>query len=165
MEPLMKSFQYRFLRSYDSCKLKLKLGTHMDNVYQNQGQGHITLGVSSLDRFCNLPLMKIFVPLFSRTVRVTKLKPVTHMFSRLMYRVYGNQGQGPMTHGFKSLQQTFRSGDSRLSPDQKVCWQPAVLSSNNTVWNDFLSYLWNKKMLPTLFQRYDKKSFLFWPTW
>ena len=31
------------------------------------------------------------------------------------------------------LSQTFRSGDNRLSPDQKVCWQPAVFFSNNPV--------------------------------
>ena len=35
--------------------LKLKLGTHMDSgllyhIYQNQGQGPITLGVTPLDR-------------------------------------------------------------------------------------------------------------------
>ena len=45
--------------------VKLKPGIHMDNrlmysVYQNQGQGPITLGVISLDRFYNLPLMKNF---------------------------------------------------------------------------------------------------------
>ena len=45
--------------------LKLKLGTHMNSgllyyAYQNQGQGPITLGVTSLDRFYKYPLMKIF---------------------------------------------------------------------------------------------------------
>ena len=39
--------------------VKLKLGTHMDNglmysFYQNQGQGPITLGVTSFGRFYNL---------------------------------------------------------------------------------------------------------------
>ena len=38
-------------------------------VHQNQGQGPITPGVTSLDRFYNFPLMKNFVT-FSRTVRV-----------------------------------------------------------------------------------------------
>ena len=68
------------------------------HVYQNQGQGHITFGVTSLDRFYSLPLMKIFVMLFSRTVRVTKLKPGIHMDSGLMYRVNQNQSQGSITH-------------------------------------------------------------------
>ena len=40
--------------------VKLKLGTHMDNglmycVHENQGKGPITYGVTSLDRFYNLP--------------------------------------------------------------------------------------------------------------
>ena len=65
--------------------VKLKLGTHMDSwllycVYQNQGQGPITLGGTSLDRFYNYPINeKKNVTLFSRTVRVTKLKPGTHI--------------------------------------------------------------------------------------
>ena len=47
--------------------VKFKLGTHMESglmyrVYQNQGQGHITLRVPFLDRVYNLPLMKIFCP-------------------------------------------------------------------------------------------------------
>ena len=55
----MKTFHNRFLRSYECCKFKLKLVTHMDNglmyhVYQNQGRGPITLGYI---RFYNLPLM------------------------------------------------------------------------------------------------------------
>ena len=45
--------------------VKLKLGTHMDSgliycLYQNQSQEIIILGVTSLDRFYNLPLMKFF---------------------------------------------------------------------------------------------------------
>ena len=51
--------------------LKLKLGTHMDSglvycVYQNQGQGPITLGVTSLDRFYKFPLMHFFLSHFSQ---------------------------------------------------------------------------------------------------
>ena len=43
--------------------IKLKHDRHMDSglmycVYQNQGQGPIALGATSLDRFYNLPLMK-----------------------------------------------------------------------------------------------------------
>ena len=77
--------------------LKLKLSTHMDSgllylVYQNQGQRPKSLGLTSLDRFY-FPLMKNFYrTLFSRTVRITKLKPGAHMDSGLMYHVYQNQG-------------------------------------------------------------------------
>ena len=51
--------------------VKLKLGTHIDNglmyrVYQNQGQEIITLGVTSLDRFYNLPFNKKFSSHFSK---------------------------------------------------------------------------------------------------
>ena len=88
--------------------LKLKLGTHKDSgllciyrrVYQNQGQGPISR-VTSLARFYKI--IKNIVALFSRTVRVTKLNPGTHMESGLMYHVYRNQGQGPVTHGVKSI--------------------------------------------------------------
>ena len=73
--------------------IKLKLGTHMEGgllyrVDKNQVQGPVTR-VTSLDRFYNLLLMN-FVVLFSRTVRVTKLKPDTHMDSGLIYRVPGS---------------------------------------------------------------------------
>ena len=40
----------------------------------------------------------MFVTLFSKTVRVTKLKPGTQMESGLMCHVYWNQGQGPISH-------------------------------------------------------------------
>ena len=81
--PLMKNFDYRLLRNYESCKVEtwyihgkmtnfrlsflknckgttLKPGTHMNSglmhcVYHNQGQGLITFGVKSCDRFYNLP--------------------------------------------------------------------------------------------------------------
>ena len=69
-------------------------------VYQNQGP--ITLQVISLDRFNNLPLMKK-ITLVSRTVRVKKFKPDTHMDSGLMYCVYRYQGQGPITLGVTSV--------------------------------------------------------------
>ena len=53
-------------------------------IIQNHGQGPITLGVTAFDRFYNLPLMKKNVTHFLRTVRVTKLKPGTHMDSGLL---------------------------------------------------------------------------------
>ena len=61
--PLMKNFRCRFSGTMKA--VKLKLGIHMDNglmyrVYQNQGKGSITLGVTVLDRFYNFPWMKHF---------------------------------------------------------------------------------------------------------
>ena len=58
---------------------QLKLGTHMENglmycVYKNQGQGLITLGVTSLDRFYSLPLMKIFCHTFLKNYKVYKVE-------------------------------------------------------------------------------------------
>ena len=62
--------------------------------------GPITLGVTSLDRFYNFAISeKNFITFFSRTVRVTNLKPGSHMDSGLMYCVYKNQGQEPITFG------------------------------------------------------------------
>ena len=77
--------------------VKLKVGILMDSgwmygVYLNQGQGPITLTVTSLDRFYNFAIREKFCHLFSRTVRVTKLKTGTLMNSGLMYCVFQNQG-------------------------------------------------------------------------
>ena len=84
----MKKFRYSFLRNYESCKVE----THMDNglmycVYRNHGQGPIILVVTYLDRFYNIPLMKIFIKDFSGTIKSVKLKLGTHMASWLMYHV------------------------------------------------------------------------------
>ena len=51
--------------------LKLKLRTHMDSgllydVYQNQGKGPISLGITSFNRFYKFPLMKKFLLNFSQ---------------------------------------------------------------------------------------------------
>ena len=79
--------------------VKMKLSTHMDNglmyrVYQNQGQGSITLGVTSLYRFYNLLLMKKMSH-FPKNCKVcTELILGTHMHSGLMCCVYRNQDQG-----------------------------------------------------------------------
>ena len=59
--------------------VKLKLGTHMDNglmylVYRNQGQGPITLVVTSLDMFYNLLLMKNFRYRFLRNYESCKVE-------------------------------------------------------------------------------------------
>ena len=59
----------------------MKLDTHIDNglmyrVYRNQGQGPITLGFTSFDRFNNLP--------FSETMKGVKLNLGTHMDNGLL---------------------------------------------------------------------------------
>ena len=59
--------------------VKLKLGTHMDNglmyhVYHNQGQGPINLGVTSLHRFYNLPLIKNFRHTFLKNFKAYKVE-------------------------------------------------------------------------------------------
>ena len=59
--------------------VKLKLGTHIDNglmydVYRNQGQGPITLGVTFLDRFYIIPLMKNFRYRFLRIYESCKFE-------------------------------------------------------------------------------------------
>ena len=82
----------------------MKLGTHIPSgllhrVYQNQGQGSIPPGVTSLDRFYNIPLVKNFVTDFSGAGKAVKLKLSTHMDSGLIHCVYRNQGQEPITSG------------------------------------------------------------------
>ena len=59
--------------------VKLKLGTHMHNelmypVYQNQGQGPITLGVTFLDVFYHLSLVKTFCYRFLRNFESYKIE-------------------------------------------------------------------------------------------
>ena len=88
--------------------VKLYFGTHRDNgmmyrVYQNQGQELISLGVTSLDMFYNLPWMKYFRSTFLKNCKGYKVETCTHMDSGLMYCVYRNQGQGPITFEFKSF--------------------------------------------------------------
>ena len=94
--------------------LKLKLGTHIDSrllnrIYQNQVQGPITRGVTSLNRFCKFLFIKIFCSTFLKNCKGSKVEMVTHMESRLMYRFYRNHGLGPITHGFKSLDRFYCS--------------------------------------------------------
>ena len=59
--------------------LRLKLGTHMDSgllhhMYQNQGPGPMTLGVTSLNRSYNLPLMKKICPTFLKNCTGNKVE-------------------------------------------------------------------------------------------
>ena len=60
-------------------KAMLKLDTDMDSwllylVYQNPGQGHITFGITSPDRFYNLPLMKHFCHTFLKNCKGNKVE-------------------------------------------------------------------------------------------
>ena len=76
-------------------------------AYQNQDQGPETLADTSFDRFYKFSLMKNCCCTFLKNLRVTKLKPGTHIESALMHRVYRNQGQGPITHGIESLDRFY----------------------------------------------------------
>ena len=85
---------------------KLKLGMNLDNgqmycAYCNRVQGPITLGVMFLSRFSHLLFIchywKIFVTLFSETMKVRKLKLCINMDNGWMYGAYCNRGQGPIT--------------------------------------------------------------------
>ena len=96
---VLSLIRHRFLRNCES--VKLKLGTHMDCglmycLYQNQGQ---LFELNPLIGFTILPVMKKNFTLFSRTVRVTPLKPSTNMDSELIYCVHQNQGKESITLG------------------------------------------------------------------
>ena len=93
---------------YRYSPTNLKLCTYapsgsMYRVYWNQGQGPITLGVTSFDGFYNLPLLKKFHCRFSGTMKAVKLKLGIHMDNGLVYRVYQNQGKGLITLGVTVL--------------------------------------------------------------
>ena len=85
--PLMKNFRYRFSGTMKA--IKLKLGSHLDNglmyrVDRKQGQRPITLGVTSLDTFYYLPLLKKIVTDISGTRKAVKLKFGTHIHTWTM---------------------------------------------------------------------------------
>ena len=70
-----------------------KLGTHVDSawmygVYQNQAAAAYSSLYFFFLQYSNI---KIFVTLFSGTVRPRKLKLGAHMDNGWMYRVYQNQ--------------------------------------------------------------------------
>ena len=73
---------------------RLKPGTHMDGgqmyrVYRNQAASAYSSLFSFFFLF-NFQRLKVFVTLFSGTVRRRKLKLGTHVDNRCMYRVYRN---------------------------------------------------------------------------
>ena len=69
----------------------------MDHVYLNQGQGLITLGVTTFDRFYNLPL-KIFHTFFLRTVKSYKVE--TWYTQGEWVDVFSIPKSGPRAHNF-----------------------------------------------------------------
>ena len=83
------NFHHTFLKNCKGYKIETRY-THTQwvDLLCIRGQGPITLGVTSLSRFYNLPLMKTFVTDFSGPIKVVMLKLGTHMNNGLMYRVY-----------------------------------------------------------------------------
>ena len=63
----------------------------MYRVYRNQAAAHIRPFIFSFFFLSNFQTLKIFVTLFSGTVRPRRLKLGTHVVSGQMYRVYRNQ--------------------------------------------------------------------------
>ena len=73
----------------------LKLGTHVDSgqtyrVYRNRAAAAYS-SLYSFFFFSNFQTLKVFVTLFSGTVRPRRLKLGTHLDSRQMYRIYRNR--------------------------------------------------------------------------
>ena len=66
-----------------------KIGVY--RVYRNQAAAHICPFIFSFFFLSNFETLKIFVTLFSGTVRPRRLKLCTHMDSGQMYPVYRNQ--------------------------------------------------------------------------
>ena len=74
---------------------RLKLGTHVDSgqmyhVYRNLAAAAYP-SLYSFFLLSNFQLLKLFVTLFSRTVRPGRLKLCTHVDSGWLYRVYRNR--------------------------------------------------------------------------
>ena len=63
----------------------------MYRVYQNHAAAHIRPSIFSFFFLFNFQTLKVFVTLFSGTVRPRRLKLGTHVNSGQMYRVYRNQ--------------------------------------------------------------------------
>ena len=75
---------------------RLKLGTHVDSgqmyrVYRNEAAASFSSLISSVFFLSNYQTLKIFVALFSGTVRPIKLKLDTHVDIGWLYHVYHNQ--------------------------------------------------------------------------
>ena len=75
---------------------RFKFVTHMENrwlfrVYWNQAAAHIRPFIFSFFFLSNFQTLKIFVTLFSGTMKPRRLKLCTHVDSGKMYRIYQNQ--------------------------------------------------------------------------
>ena len=75
---------------------RLKIGTHVDSgqmnhVYRNQAAAAYSSLYFFIFLFLQFSTLKIFVILFSGTVRPRRLKLGTHVVSVQMYHVYQNQ--------------------------------------------------------------------------
>ena len=87
--------------------IKLKLDTHMEigwmyHVYRNQAASSYLSLISLFFFLSNVKKLKIFVTLFSGTVRPRKFKLGTLVDNGWMYRVYQNQAAA-LTYSFISL--------------------------------------------------------------
>ena len=78
----------------------------MYHVYQNQGQGPITLRVTSLDMFYNLPFMKIFHT-FLKNCKGYKVETWYTHGQWVDVSCILESGQGSITHGVKSLDRFY----------------------------------------------------------
>ena len=67
--------------------------------YRNQGQGPISLGVTFLDMFYNLPMMKQFRYRFLRNYESCKIETWYTHAQWADNRVYQDQGQGSIFLG------------------------------------------------------------------
>ena len=87
---------------------RLKLGTHVENgwmycVYQNQAAAaYLSLYFFSFFFLSNFQALKVFITIFSGTVRPRRLKLGTHVNSGWIYRVYRNQAAA-LIHPFLFL--------------------------------------------------------------
>ena len=90
--------------------IKLKLGTHMDiglMCIPESGLRAITFRVTSLDRFYSVSLMKNFLHIFLRNYESCKVETCYTHGQWLMYSVYQNQGQGPISLGVTPLDRFY----------------------------------------------------------
>ena len=100
--PFLKIFVTVFSEPKRVRKLKVLIDNDwMDPVYQNKGQGAITLGVMSLGRFSK-KLKCILLNNFNVCGPTSmKLMP---LFVCKVRKVWQNSGQGPITLGVMSLE-------------------------------------------------------------
>ena len=116
----MKIFRYRFLRNFESCKVEtwyiLVQWADVSCIQEsgpraNNSWSYIPWYVS---QYCHL----WFVTLFSRTVRATKLTPVAHMDSGLIYCVNQNQS---IPLGVKTIWHKIKKNHYRFLKNYESC--------------------------------------------